>query len=320
MDPGPQSTIMKAAQPAPQRPTQILIADDDPVSRRLLQSRLNSWGYDVRVAADGTEAMALLEDENPPELAILDWQMPGMDGLEVCSRLRARPAASYTYVILLTARDGKEDLITALDAGVDDYLAKPFHPGELRARLRAGQRVLELQARLLAAKAELEIRATHDVLTGVLNRAGINEGLRREFARSCRDGTPIAVLLLDVDHFKRVNDSLGHDAGDEVLRETTRRIGGVLRVSDLLGRYGGEEFLVVLPSCDLQAATAVAERIRHAIGDSPMELERVCRFVTASLGVAAASNATATTIAQLIKSADEALYRAKGSGRNRVAA
>jgi diguanylate cyclase (GGDEF)-like protein len=291
----------------------VLIADDEAVSRRLLQVTLEKWGHEVIGADNGADAWALLERPDGPRLAIVDWMMPRMDGLAVCRRARER-IVPYVYILLLTARDERDDLVEALEAGADDFLRKPMNSGELRARLRTGQRILELQESLLAAHEALRHEASHDPLTGVSNRSAILEALAREKERATRDGTSLSVVLIDLDHFKRVNDTLGHHTGDGVLREAAARLRAAVRTYDSLGRYGGEEFLVVLPRCTLVEAREIAERIRLQIAEEPIVVGTEKVRLTASLGVAAGD----ADIGPLVRAADAALYRAKAAGRNCV--
>jgi diguanylate cyclase (GGDEF)-like protein len=293
----------------------ILIADDDPVSRRLLEATLVRLGHEVVAVADGQQAIEASRSADSPRLAILDWIMPGADGLAVCRAVRER-GGPYVYVILLTARDRHEDMLAALDAECDDFLRKPFDSVELRARLRSGERVLDLQERLLRAQEQLRHDATHDRLTGLWNRGMIVDELEREVARAKREQHPLTIVIGDVDHFKAVNDTYGHAAGDEVLRETAKRMASVRRNYDSIGRYGGEEFLLILPGCDLQQAVPVAERVRCTVS-SEVSIGPIKWPVTISLGVASYSD-TVNDAASLIAAADEALYRAKAKGRNRV--
>jgi diguanylate cyclase (GGDEF)-like protein len=223
------------------------------------------------------------------------------------------------YVLLLTARTEKEDLVLAMEAGADDYLTKPFEPQELQVRLRAGRRIVDLQGELIQAREELRHQATHDALTGLWNRSAILDALEREIARALREGKPIGVIMADLDHFKRINDVHGHPAGDEVLREASRRMTAAIRPYDSLGRYGGEEFLAVMPGCDETCSVRAAERLRAALADRSVSLEGEKISVTLSLGIAAVSDPNLAEADRLIKAADEALYRAKESGRNRVA-
>jgi diguanylate cyclase (GGDEF)-like protein len=298
----------------------LLVAEDEPISRRILEARLQGWGYRVVVVDDGVKAWETLAAQDPPRLAILDWMMPQMDGIEVCRRVRARGEEPYIYIILLTARSERDDLVTAMNAGADDFLAKPFDPLELEVRLRAGRRVIKLQEDLIAAREVLRHQATHDALTGVWNRAAILDVLRRETARARRERDPLGVIMADLDRFKEINDAHGHPAGDAVLREAARRLAGAIRPYDSLGRYGGEEFLLVVPQCDAPCTARVAERLRIAVGQEPMSVPGGRIIVTVSLGTASLEGHSAVHGEALIRAADQALYEAKAKGRNRVEA
>jgi len=293
----------------------ILVAEDDPVSQRMLQSFLAKWGYQVIAVSSGTEALKILEGPDAPPLALLDWMMPGMEGPEICREIRKDAERPYTYLLLLTARSQKEDLLKGLEAGADDYLTKPFDAQELRARLHVGRRILDLQHHLLAATDELRFRASHDMLTGIPNRGTILEAVSRERARQIRDGGSFGVILADIDHFKEVNDTYGHMAGDTVLKEAACRMRSCVRSYDSVGRFGGEEFLIVVPAGDVNSTTAVAERIREAIAAQPVATEAGPISITASLGIAVSTGREAK---EVLRSADEALYYAKARGRNRV--
>jgi diguanylate cyclase (GGDEF)-like protein len=295
----------------------VLIAEDDPMFRKLLTVWLGRWGYRVMVAEDGTTAWNMMQQEDAPELLILDWVMPGIDGPELCRRIRARSHPSYQYILLVTAKNESQDVVTGLEAGADDYLTKPFDQNELRARLRVGNRFLALQADLIASREELRFQATHDGLTGLWNRTSVLDLLRREMGRANRSEGITGVLMLDLDHFKKVNDTLGHLAGDAVLKEAADRISKVVRPYDSVGRYGGEEFLVVLPNCDIDQSRQTAERIRAAVADVPILVGSSKVKVTVSIGVAACA---ANTIQenQLLAISDAALYEAKSAGRNRI--
>jgi diguanylate cyclase (GGDEF)-like protein len=296
----------------------VLIADDSIVSRHLLEAALRKADYEVVSACDGTEAWAILQEEHAPRLVILDWMMPGMTGLEICQRIRKQARETYTYVLLLTSKNGREDLIAGMDAGADDYITKPFDQQELQVRLRAGRRILDLHAELLAAREALREQATRDALTKLWNRSSIFEILDRELARAARDGMPVGIVLLDFDHFKAVNDTHGHIAGDSVLRESAARLLSTLRPYDALGRYGGEEFLVVLPGCDAGGTQSQAERMRLAIMATPMEIPGGSLVQTASFGATVAYSGHFDSPEALIRTADEALYAAKNRGRNQV--
>jgi two-component system, cell cycle response regulator len=295
----------------------ILVAEDDPVSRRLLEVFLVKWGFDVVLASTGLEALQLLERMDAPRLALLDWMMPGMEGVQVCRKLREFKDRPYVYTLLLTARTQKEDLLHGLESGADDYLTKPFDSQELRARLRVGQRILDLQDKLIAAGEELLFRATHDNLTGISNRGVIMDSVRRERFRQDRGGTAFAIVLADIDHFKFVNDTYGHMAGDVVLREAARRMTNCIRPYDCVGRYGGEEFLIVVPSSDAMGAMGLAERIRKEIEATPMVAEGASVSVTASFGISCSTPNRLLDPQEMLRLADDALYRAKANGRNR---
>jgi len=296
----------------------ILIADDSIVSRHLLEATLRKWGYEVVVACDGAEALNLLQKENAPTLAILDWMMPGLTGLEVCRQIRKRSREPYTYILLLTSKSQKEDLIEGMDAGADDYITKPFDQHELQVRLRAGTRLVDLQAELMAAREALREQATKDSLTHLWNRSSIFDILCRELSRAGREGNPVGVVMVDLDHFKAVNDTHGHFAGDAVLCEAARRMQHAIRPYDSIGRYGGEEFLILLPGCDEESCFAQGERLRKHLSQSTMSLTDTSIAVTASLGVTTAIPGQPWTPEDLIRKADEALYLAKKMGRNRV--
>lgn len=297
----------------------VLIADDDAVARRLLEVTLTHWGYQVVSVSSGLEAIQALEARDAPSMAILDWEMPGIEGVEVCRRSRKQAEGRYTYIILLTARNRKEDIVEGLQSGADDYVIKPFDTYELQARVRAARRIVELQDQLIASRDALEVQATHDPLTGLWNRRAIFEILGREIARSQRQGTPVAVILADVDRFKYINDTYGHIEGDEVLSEIARRMASRLRSYDSIGRFGGEEFMVVAPECHAASPGTLAERIRATIEENPVRLGDRDLSVTLSLGVAVSGSGRADLQDALLRAADAALYRAKEEGRNRVA-
>lgn len=296
----------------------ILIADDDEIYRGLLCSTLSRWGYQAVAVSDGEQALACLSADGAPSLAVLDWMMPGLSGPEVCKRLRAAPGPRYTYLLLLTARAKMEEVVEGLEAGADDYLTKPFQASELRARLRTAVRILELQEKLLDSRRELEELATHDPLTQLWNRRAILERLAREWSRALREKKSLGVLLADVDRFKEVNDRHGHLAGDQVLCEVARRMTAALRPYDLLGRFGGEEFLVGLSTDAPESVCHVAERLREAVAASPFSAEGLEFPLSVSIGLAVAPADPAAAPELLIHAADGALYRAKQEGRNRV--
>lgn len=299
-------------------PLRILAAEDNPVFQSMLRTMLTRWGYETVIAQDGNEAWKLLQSADPPRMAILDWMMPGMDGVELCRRVRAAAREPYVYILLLTARTDSQDLVDGIEAGADDYLTKPFNSHELHARIRAGMRIIELQRQLVLAREELRDQATHDGLTGLLNRSTILTLLERELMRGEREKHPVSLLLIDLDRFKSINDSYGHLAGDAVLQEATRRMKSAIRGYDAIGRYGGEEFLVVLPDCASVDAAARAERIRFAMAADPFSTLEVPLRVTCSIGVSFRSNPHPVDARHLVREADEALYLAKRTGRDRV--
>ena len=315
----PQGSIAVPDGEAPAHNT-VLIAEDDPLSRRLLERCLQQWDYHVTAVENGVDAWEIMQTENAPQLAILDWMMPGMEGIELCRRIRSHDQTPYRYVLLLTAKDNKQDLVAGLEAGADDYLTKPFDVDELRARVRAGKRILDLQAALIRAQDELRSVAAHDSLTGLWNRGAILELLRRELSRRQRTGDALGVIMADIDHFKKINDTHGHLVGDVVLQAVTRRLAGHLRPYDSVGRYGGEEFLIVLPACHASDLAMGAERLRRCIADQPIETSMGRIPVTLSFGLASVSQGEKETPAceMLLRRADEALYTAKDRGRNRV--
>jgi diguanylate cyclase (GGDEF)-like protein len=295
----------------------VLLAEDSVLYRHLITSHLNHWGFDFVYAKDGREAWECLLKPDAPRLALLDWILPGLDGVELCRRLRRRSEqVPYTYTILLTGKSEKHKMLEAMDAGADDFLAKPFDPPELKARLLVGKRIVELQQKLVAANGALHHAASHDFLTSLWNRAAIMDFLQREVARALREGAELGVILADVDHFKKVNDELGHETGDYVLQEVAKRFTGSLREYDGVGRYGGEEFLLVIPGCDLASTVRRANVIREAIANAPIRTPLRATSVTVSTGVAAVESST--TAESLMRSADGALYQAKRNGRNCV--
>jgi two-component system cell cycle response regulator len=298
----------------------ILIADDSIVSRHLLDATLRKWGYEVVVACDGNEAWQILQSDDAPKMAILDWMMPGMTGPEVCRKVRenAKEKDIYTYILLLSSKSEREDLIEGMESGADDYLTKPFDQHELKVRLRPGMRIIELQHELISAREELREQATKDFLTRIWNRSSILDIFQRELVRGAREKRPVGLVLADLDHFKTVNDTYGHFAGDAVLREFVRRMGASVRPYDAIGRYGGEEFLIVLPGCDEACTAKQAERMREVLANELMSFNDESRLVTCSYGATTWIPGTSADEESLIRIADDALYRAKRQGRNRV--
>lgn len=293
----------------------VLIAEDDPVSRRLLQALLSKWGYEVVVACDGAEAWKILQQDNTPRLAIVDWMMPEMDGAEVCRRVRAREDTPYIYLLLLTAKTQKEDIIRGIGAGADDYVTKPFDANELNARLRAARRILDLQADLVSARESLRMQATHDALTGLPNRLLFSDRLTQRLNHCRQMKTPLGVMYVDLDRFKLINDTLGHGFGDQVLKSVARRLSSCIRESDTLARMGGDEFTVLLNHIDSpDEATAIAGRILAELS-SPFTIENREFYVTASIGISVYPS-SGDDVETLVKNADTAMYKAKQQGKN----
>jgi diguanylate cyclase (GGDEF)-like protein len=296
----------------------ILLADDEPIARTMLEHWLAGWGYEVTLARDGESALQALKDDNELRLLVVDWVMPKKDGIEVCKAIRSGPQEPYVYIVLLTAKDDKSDIIAGLDAGADDYLVKPCNPLELKVRLRAGRRVIELQEQLVKARESLRFEAMHDSLTGLLNRGAVLEQLTKELVRASRRGAPVSVLMGDLDHFKTINDTHGHAAGDAVLREAARRLKAGVRAYDSVGRLGGEEFIAVLPECDAKTGLSVAQRLCRSLADVPTQYSGTPIAHSISIGVAATDQFGSSHGAELIRAADAALYRAKHAGRARA--
>jgi two-component system, cell cycle response regulator len=315
--PGPgKQTLLESERPG-NSCERVLVAEDDAMFRRILQSWLENWGYKVTLAEDGAKAWEILQRTVPPQLLIFDWMMPAINGVELCHRVREQNRSPYQYILLATAKDAKQDLVQGLEAGADDYLTKPFDKSELRARLRACNRILTLQDGQIQAQELLRFQATHDLLTGIWNRGAILETFRRELERAARSEAPTGIMMLDIDHFKAVNDTYGHLAGDRVLMEVTQRILRAVRAYDSVGRYGGEEFLIVLPGCTREQINQGSERVRSAVDSGPIQLDGGPISVTVSIGAAVTTQATISETAMLA-AADAALYRAKDIGRNRA--
>ena len=282
----------------------------------MLQRLLGRLGFEPQVATDGDSAWELLEASDTPTIAILDWMMPGLEGVEICRRIRKGSHQHYTYTMLLTSKAQRHEIIEGLQAGADDYVTKPFDADELQARLVVAQRIIRFQEELFAAREVLRNQAHHDYLTQLLNRAGIMEALEHELNRSRRTAEAFAVILVDIDHFKKINDTFGHLTGDDVLFEVANRIKSCMRTYDAVGRYGGEEFLLVVPGCDQSEIFAVGEKIRKAVCDTPIRSSHLDQTITVSVGVCVRT--TEATADALLMAADSALYRAKKSGRNRT--
>ncbi len=312
-------TVFDAAEVESSAPMQALVVDDSAVYRKLIGDHLRSWGFGVTLADCGVKAWEILERPDAPKLVLLDWVLPDLDGIELCQRIRkAGSTGHYVYVILLTSKEGHQNMLDAMKAGADDYLPKPFDELELKARLLVGKRILDLQEELVSARESMRHAATHDSLTGLMNRGEIISVLERELERARRERKPVGVILGDIDHFKGVNDTLGHLFGDEALREIGRRLRAQLRVYDGVGRYGGEEFLLVLPNCDLPNSVLRADALREFVAASPVVCCNEEKLITMSMGVAISACEGKGEIEALLNQADAGLYAAKEKGRNRV--
>jgi two-component system cell cycle response regulator len=297
----------------------ILVADDDPISLHLMGRILKHSGYEVMTVDNGRKAAHALCKLGGPRLALIDWMMPELDGPGVCREVRRRHDDAYVYMLLLTTKQSSGDVVHGLEAGADDYLTKPCHPAELKARLNTGRRILQLEDRLVEAREEMRYQATHDALTSLLDRGAILSLLQGELRRSAREQSPLSLLLCDLDHFKKINDTYGHMAGDEVLQQVSKRLLNAVRSSDDVGRYGGEEFLIVLNGCSNSELKERAEQVRSSINCLPCVTS--CGTVSLSLSVGAITIENwdrSLPLEQFLKEIDAALYRAKDAGRNRV--
>ena len=297
----------------------ILVADDDPVSRRLMQGVLQKVGYDVVLAHDGLSACRLLLEQDSPRLALIDWMMPGLDGPGVCREIRRSRHEAYIYIALLTSKQGNADVVAGLEAGADDYLTKPCHPAELKARLMTGKRILRYEDKLVESREAMRHQATHDLLTQLWNRGAVLSHLRQRLEEANRNEGPLSMLLCDVDHFKKLNDTYGHLAGDAVLKEVSSRLVRSIRKMDRVGRYGGEEFLIVLDGCGAQDVERCAEQVRFSVCADSMQYAGFDLSTSVSIGASTFHGGAASiSVEEFVHRADKALYRAKADGRNRT--
>ncbi len=298
-----------------------MVAEDDPVSRQMLEKVLTRSGYEVITVDNGKKALEKYKERFFP-IVLTDWMMPEMDGFELCKAVRAHAVDRYVFIVLLTAKDSKEDIIMGFDAGADDYLTKPINYAELVARIKTGTRILELEQSLRIANEEIKKLSVTDDLTGVFNRRYIMENLPREIKRTLRYKHNLSLVMTDIDHFKKINDTYGHQMGDYVLK----KIGSCLKESvrhelDWVARYGGEEFLILLPETGISGACCIAERLRDTIEKMDIEFKGERTHVTASFGVSSFAppcDFRNVTTEEMTRNADEYLYEAKTKGRNRV--
>ena len=317
------------ARVAAEPPMRLLLVEDDPVQRMMMERTLSRAGYSVMTAADGAEALCEVAS-GAFQIMVTDWEMPKIDGTTLCRQTRLMGLQNYLYILLLTVQSSPTDVVAALDAGADDYLRKPASEPELLARLNAGQRIIRLERSLKEAQSRIEVLSVTDPLTGAFNRRYLDESLNRAIAQAVRYGRPLSVVMCDLDRFKSVNDHHGHQAGDEVLQQFTHLVRQLLRASDWVARFGGEEFVLVLPEADLNGAMITAEKIRAALEKEPLVTCTGALPVTASFGASSLDllganidprfGGSSGTREQLLRRADAALYRSKREGRNRVTA
>lgn len=296
----------------------ILMVDDDPVSRRILRAVLERIGFEVIEFKDGQEAWEYLQ-KDAVHLVITNWMMPRVDGLELTRRIRAADFPGYIYIILVTGNDTKAEVVDGLDAGADDYLIKPFDVKELTARVSIGKRILDLEERHQNAMETMERMAMHDSLTDLLNRRAIYTHVDAELNRARRENQPLCLAMLDVDNFKAINDEHGHVAGDRALQLVADRLIHNIRNYNWIGRWGGDEFLLVMPGCTAEIAREICERIRNVIrSDRVLLPDGTSIEIHITIGAIEVSLNEPLPLDVLVQQADEVLYRAKHSGRDQV--
>jgi diguanylate cyclase (GGDEF)-like protein len=309
--------LLEEQKKAAGRTVKVLVADDSAVSRKLVELTLSEKKYSLIFAKSGRETLDLFA-EHHPALVIADWIMPDLTGLEICQHIRSRLQASYTYIILLTGKSAKESVVEGLAAGADDYLTKPFHHEELIARVGVGLRIIDLQREIEAKNRLLKELALTDALTGLPNRRAIEDWAARQLSGAARYGFSFWVALADLDHFKTVNDTYGHDAGDTVLKAFSEILKSNSRQSDICGRIGGEEFLLVLTHTTEENAKRVIDRVRAEFEATNFNFDGHGLNVTASFGLTGFAGTRAPDFNRLVAQADAALYSAKRQGRNRL--
>ncbi|WP_136680809.1 diguanylate cyclase [Neptunomonas sp. XY-337] len=295
----------------------VLIAEDDLTTQVILQTLVTAWGYRAVVTSDGHEAWGVLQQPDAPKLLLLDWEMPGFSGLELCKKLAEQTDENPPYIVLLTSHAETDRVVEGLASGAHDFISKPFDKAELQARLSVGRRMLEMQRKLIDAQQQLAYEATHDALTHLLNRRAVLKALQALVSKSMSEHSSMSVALVDIDHFKRINDSYGHPMGDEVLIRVAETMQTCLSAGDSLGRFGGEEFIVAIDS-DPEGANRLMEELRTKISETPFCLADQTVNVTVSAGIASLSGDDSLRLDDLLAAADRALYQAKADGRNQV--
>jgi len=295
----------------------ILVADDSAVYRKLVEQTLSDDNHKVIFAKNGREALDLYA-KHTPALVITDWTMPDIGGLELCKKIRQDFQQHFAHIILLTSNTDKEQVVEGLAGGADDYLTKPFHQGELRARVNVGLRVVELHRQVQAKNRQLEEMALTDPLTGLANRRAIDIWITRQLSAAARHDFPIWVAICDLDHFKKVNDTYGHEAGDMVLKTFAQILKSNTRQSNICGRHGGEEFLNIITHVERDNSVIAFERIRKQMENQKFTFNNQTFSVTTSMGIAGFRGTRPPAFADLLAQADEALYSAKHKGRNRI--
>jgi two-component system cell cycle response regulator len=296
---------------------EVLVVDDSPVYRKLLKQLLSSEEYSLSFARNGSEALRLHHD-NSPDIIITDWIMPDFSGLELCERVRADRSAPYTYIILMTSNTEKSGVVKGLEAGADDYLVKPFDASEMLARIGVGRRIIDLHRQLEQKSAQLKEVASTDPLTGLPNRRAIEEWSNKQIKGAARHGFPIWVVLADLDSFKEINDTFGHEAGDTVLRTFADTLRKLTRISDMCGRLGGDEFLIVISHVSGDNIELAINRFRELFCALSFPFAGKSLSISATFGIAGTESGSLKNFEALVRKADEMLYEAKRAGRNRV--
>lgn len=290
----------------------VLIVDDDAITRFALSTAVEEWGFVPVLAENADQALKILTTETTPHLLIIDWSMPGMSGPDLCKTIRKREDGQFFYILMLTGKEGNEAIIEAMEAGADDFLSKPFDHRVLKVRIAAGSRIVRLEQ-------TLNQLASRDALTQCWNRRMIDELFANSIAESTRKRSKFSLMVLDIDHFKQVNDTFGHSGGDAALKHVVNILNTNLREYDQVGRYGGEEFVILLPATDRNEAWGVAERIRSAIQFQPTILSDELKIdLTVSIGIAEFDRSRDANQSAFFERADKALYTAKQTGRNRI--